>query len=157
MAEIWDGNFEAYLGTTIPGFPNAFLTLGPNLGNGHNSAVVIVEAQLRYILDALEAMERERIASLEVRREVCDEWNDQVQEGLAGTVWNAGGCQSWYLNAQGRNVAIYPWTTIDLRRRMRGFDLADFELTWAGDGADVPASNGNGAAIETETEREVPA
>jgi cyclohexanone monooxygenase len=147
LAETWGGSFEAYLGTTIPGFPNAFLTLGPNLGNGHNSALIIVEAQLRYIVDALRTMERERVSSLDVRREVSDAWNEQVQEALGGTVWNAGGCHSWYLNAEGRNVAIYPWTTIDMRRRMRGFDLDDFELTRAdGDGTgDAPATAGDGA------------
>jgi len=145
LAETWGGNFEAYLGTTIAGFPNAFLTLGPNLGNGHNSAVVIVEAQLRYIVDALKAMEREQVSSISLREDVSDAWNEQVQEGLEGTVWNDGGCVSWYLNEEGRNVAIYPWTTIDLRRRMRGFDLADYEVTRAPEPA-VTGANGNGRA-----------
>ena len=126
---VWHGSPQAYLGTTIAGFPNAFLVIGPNLGNGHSSAIVLIEAQARYIVDALRTMDAERLATVEPRAEIQERWNRDVQEALAGTVWNAGGCSSYYLDANGRNSAIYPWTTLDLRRRLRSFDRDAFATT----------------------------
>lgn len=129
MAETWQGSPQAYLGTTVSGFPNLFLVIGPNTGNGHTSAFVIIEAQLEYIVGALEAMERDGLASVDVRAERQAAYDADVQDALAGTVWNAGGCQSWYLDDNGRNASIYPWTTIDLRRRTGSFDLTEYEVT----------------------------
>jgi cation diffusion facilitator CzcD-associated flavoprotein CzcO len=123
LAERWQGSPEAYLGTSIHGFPNLFYMLGPNLGNGHSSAFVLIEAQAEYIVDAVRTMSRRGLSSVEVRPEVQARFNDAVQDALAGTVWNAGGCASWYIDRNGRNSTIYPWTTIDLRRRLRRFDL----------------------------------
>ena len=128
MAEVWDGSPQAYLGTTVSGFPNLFLMIGPNTGNGHTSAFVIIEAQAEYVVRALDAMERERLAGVDIRAERQEAYDAEVQGALAGTVWNAGGCQSWYQDDNGRNASIYPWTTIDLRRRTASFDLADYEV-----------------------------
>ena len=131
LAESWAGSPQAYLGTTVTGFPNLFLVIGPNTGNGHTSAFVIIEAQVDYIAGALAAMERERLVSVDVRAETQAAYDADVQQALAGTVWNAGGCQSWYIDDNGRNASIYPWTTIDLRRRTGAFDLSDYEVTAA--------------------------
>ena len=128
LEETWGGSPEAYLGTTCHGFPNAFLMIGPNLGNGHGSAFILIEAQARYIADAIRTTERSRAASLEVQRSAQRAWNEDVQAALSGTVFNAGGCASWYIDKNGRNSSIYPWTTIDLRRRLRRFDVEKFEL-----------------------------
>jgi len=127
LAEVWEGSPQAYLGTTVAGFPNLFLLIGPNTGNGHSSAFVVIEAQLEYVMRALEAMENARLKSIDVRPDRQAAWNRDVQEALAPTVWNAGGCSSYYHDRNGRNSAIYPWTTIDLRRRTRRFDLNDYE------------------------------
>jgi cyclohexanone monooxygenase len=126
VAEAWAGSPRGFLGTSVAGVPNFFLLIGPNLGNGHSSAIVLIEAQLKYIVDALETMRSRSIASVAVRREVEEAYNEQVQRALAGTVWNAGGCQSYYLDANGKNSTIYPWTTIDLRRRTARFSLDDY-------------------------------
>jgi cation diffusion facilitator CzcD-associated flavoprotein CzcO/NAD(P)-dependent dehydrogenase (short-subunit alcohol dehydrogenase family) len=128
MSEVWQGSPQAYLGTSIAGFPNFFFMIGPNLGNGHSSALVLIEAQAKYIADALHTMERDRLTSIEVKADVQDRYNRSVQAALAGTVWNAGGCASYYLDANGRNSTIYPWTTIDLRRRLRRFDVEHYAL-----------------------------
>lgn len=128
LEEVWAGGPEAYLGTTCHGFPNAFLMLGPNLGNGHGSAFILIEAQARYIADAIRTAEKQKVDTIEVRRSVQRAWNEKVQAALATTVFNAGGCASWYLDKNGRNSAIYPWTTVDLRRRLRHFAPASFEL-----------------------------
>ncbi len=127
LEETWAGSPEAYLGTTCHGFPNAFLMIGPNLGNGHGSAFVLIEAQARYIADGIRAADRAGAATVEVRRSVQRAWNEEVQAALSGTVFNAGGCASWYIDKNGRNSSIYPWTTIDLRRRLRRFDADAFE------------------------------
>jgi len=128
MADLWDGSPRGYLGTTVAGFPNAFVLLGPNLGNGHSSATVIMEDQLRYVVDAIRVMERDGIGSVDVREDVQREFNEQVDERLAKSVWNAGGCASYYLDGNGRNSFMYPWSTIHFRRRTRSFDLADYTV-----------------------------
>jgi cation diffusion facilitator CzcD-associated flavoprotein CzcO len=129
MGEVWDGSPTAYLGTTCTGFPNAFFMIGPNTGNGHGSAFVIIEAQANYIVDAVVTAKREHIASIEVTPSAQAAWNAEVQGALATGVFNAGGCASYYLDKNGRNFAIYPWTTFDLRWRMRRFDLAPFAIS----------------------------
>ena len=124
----WAGSPNAYLGTAVSGFPNAFLMVGPNSGNGHGSVFTIIEAQANYICDAIETAGRDGIAAIDVRAGVQRAWNEDVQAALATTVWNAGGCASWYIDKNGKNSAIYPWTTIDMRRRMRRFDRERYEL-----------------------------
>jgi cation diffusion facilitator CzcD-associated flavoprotein CzcO len=128
IADTWAGSPRGYLGTSVTGFPNFFLLIGPNVGNGHSSAIVLIEAQLGYIVDALKTMRSHNLGTVEVRREVQDAYNERVQAALAGTVWNAGGCQSYYLDANGTNSTIYPWTTIDLRRRTARFRVEDYAV-----------------------------
>src|SRR4029453_7948547 len=110
LSDVWQerGSMEAYLGTTVAGFPNLFMLLGPNTGLGHTSVVVMVEAQIAYVMDALRAMDRHDWRTLEVRGEVQRAYNERVQAGLRGTVWNAGGCASWYLDRSGRNTTLWP-------------------------------------------------
>ncbi|MDX6573832.1 MAG: hypothetical protein QOC86_2988 [Gaiellales bacterium] len=126
LADVWQGSPRAYLGTTVAGFPNLFMLIGPNVGNGHTSAIVLIEAQLEYAIGALEAMRQRGYGSVAVRPDVQDAWNERVQAALAGTVWNSGGCQSYYLDRNGTNSTIYPWTTIDLRRRTSRFRLDEY-------------------------------
>lgn len=131
LSAHWAGSPRAYLGTHVTGFPNLFFMLGPNLGNGHSSAMVLIEAQARYLADASERMAEAGWRAIDVREDVEARYNDEVQAALQGTVWNAGGCASWYLDAHGRNSTIYPWTTIDLRRRLARFDPSRFAVTHA--------------------------
>src|SRR3954471_24939988 len=128
ISDTWHGSPRAYLGTSVAGFPNFFLLIGPNLGNGHSSAIVLIEAQLKYILDAMRTMRSRGASTVDVRREVQVSYNERVQEALATTVWNAGGCKSYYLGRNGTNSTIYPWTTIDLRRRTARFNADDYVL-----------------------------
>lgn len=128
LADVWAGSPRAYLGTSVRGFPNMGFMIGPNLGNGHSSAFVLIEAQADYLVSALRAMAHERFGAFDVRRDVEVAYNEEVQAALTGTVWNAGGCASYYIDANGRNSTIYPWTTVDLRRRLRRFDPACYDL-----------------------------
>jgi cation diffusion facilitator CzcD-associated flavoprotein CzcO len=127
LGDVWAGSPQAYVGTTCHGFPNAFLMFGPNTGNGHTSALVVIEAQARYVADVIATAKRDGIGEVEVRASAQHTWNERVQSALAGTVFNTG-CASYYVDQNGRNSSIYPWTTIDLRRRLRRFDRAQYEL-----------------------------
>ncbi|MFD4355766.1 flavin-containing monooxygenase [Nocardia sp. NPDC058518] len=129
MAEHWKGSPEAYLGTVTTGFPNAFTVLGPSLGTGHSSAFAILEAQVAFLVSAIESARREGWAVLDVRPEVQARYVDQVQAALAGTVYNAGGCHSYYMDANGRNSFSWPWSTGELRTRVSTFDPTDFTIT----------------------------
>ena len=124
LAEEWDGSPQAYLGTTVAGFPNAFHLFGPNIGVA--SAFAIIEAQMSYVVDALRTMEREAAASVDVRADVQAAYNERVQDALQGTVWNAGGCNSYYLDANGRNSTIWPDFTWRYRLRLRRFDASAY-------------------------------
>jgi cation diffusion facilitator CzcD-associated flavoprotein CzcO len=126
LAQVFAGSPQGYRGTTVAGFPNLFLVLGPNLAIGHNSAFVVIEAQLSYIASALRAMRQRKLARVEVRREVQASYNEKVQRDLQGTVWNTGGCSSYYLDANGRNSTGFPWSTLEMRRLLARFDLGSY-------------------------------
>ena len=130
LAQHWaDGGMRAYLGTAVDRFPNFFMLAGPNTGIGHTSLVVILEAQLTYIVDAIRTAEAAGAGAVEVRRTVVDRFNAEVQRKAAKTVWNAGGCASWYLDDHGRNTVLWPDYTFTFVRRTRRFDAGSYELT----------------------------
>jgi cation diffusion facilitator CzcD-associated flavoprotein CzcO len=126
LERTWRGSPTGYLGSVVHGFPNFFILLGPNIGNGHSSAFVLSETQIGYMIEALETMSRGDLASVEVRAETQERFNAEVQSRLAGTVWNAGGCMSYYLDANGRNSTMFPGSTLELRRRLARFDPVDY-------------------------------
>ncbi|WP_213572983.1 NAD(P)/FAD-dependent oxidoreductase [Rhodococcus sp. USK13] len=129
LDDHWKGSPQAYLGTTVAGFPNAFVLLGPALGTGHTSAFMILEAQLDYVMQALTHARNRGWSRWEPRREVQDAFNAQVQKALATTVYNAGGCQSYFLDVNGRNSFNWPWSTDRMRRRLGRFDEAAYEVS----------------------------
>ncbi len=129
LCDLWQGSPQAYRGTSVPGFPNMFWVIGPNTGLGHNSMVFMIEAQLNYLLDALDTMERSGATEIEVRRDAYEAYNAHLQSRLEGTVWNTGGCSSWYLDANGRNATIWPDFTFRFWEQTRRFDAAAYELT----------------------------
>ncbi|WP_158887788.1 flavin-containing monooxygenase [Amycolatopsis anabasis] len=128
LDDHWQGSPQAYLGTTVTGFPNAFLLLGPSLGTGHSSAFMILEAQLAYTIDAVRQILARGWAAVEVRPEVQRAFNDEVQRALPRTVYNSGGCSSYYLDANGRNSFSWPWSTGRMRARISAFDPADYTV-----------------------------
>lgn len=130
LADVWRGSPEAYRGTTVHGFPNFFMVLGPNLGTGHSSAFSILEAQVDYVLAALDHAKRARLSSVEVRADVQAAYNADLQRALEGTVYNAGGCASYYIDRNGRNSFAWPWTTSRMIDSLRSFAANDY-LTFA--------------------------
>jgi cation diffusion facilitator CzcD-associated flavoprotein CzcO len=136
LVETWSKGPEAYKGTTVAGFPNLFLLVGPNTGLGHNSLVFIIEAQITYVLDALRTMQKKRLRALEVRRDAQDLFNERLQQRSKGTIWTTGGCKSYYLHPEtGRNIAVWPDFTFRFRWLTRKFDPESY-VTEKGD---VPA------------------
>jgi cation diffusion facilitator CzcD-associated flavoprotein CzcO len=128
LSEVWDPSPQAYLGTVVAGFPNLFLLLGPNTVLGHTSVVYMIEAQLAYVLDAIRVMDARRVASVEVRPAVVEAFNADLQSKLQGTVWNTGGCKSWYLDAAGRNSSLWPSYTFRFKKATRRFDPDSYVL-----------------------------
>jgi cation diffusion facilitator CzcD-associated flavoprotein CzcO len=129
LDRVWADGAQAYLGTTVSGFPNLFMMTGPNTGLGHNSMVYVIESQVRFVLAALQALERRGATAFEVRPAVQAGFNLALQQRLAGSVWNTGGCRSWYLSADGKNRTLWPDFTFVLRRRLSRFDWRDFLAT----------------------------
>jgi cation diffusion facilitator CzcD-associated flavoprotein CzcO len=127
LANQWHGSPEVYLGTVAQDCPNCFLTFGPNLYT-FTSAFVIIEAQLKYILDALNKMRSNNIASFTVDRKKSSPYNEKLQSSLQQTVWNSGGCVSYFIDKNGRNSTNWPWTTFYMRLRLRRFRLDDYIL-----------------------------
>jgi cation diffusion facilitator CzcD-associated flavoprotein CzcO len=128
LEETWNGSMEAYLGTTVAGFPNLFIMIGPNTGLGHTSMTIMIEAHLEYVLDALRTMDEAGLATVDVRPEVQASYNDEVQSAMRHTVWNRGGCASWYVDANGRNSTLWPSFTFRFRERTRRFRLEDYSV-----------------------------
>jgi cation diffusion facilitator CzcD-associated flavoprotein CzcO len=127
LADRWQDSPDAYLGTTIAGFPNLFLMIGPNTGLGHNSMVFMIESQINYILDCLRTMRRRKLQSIDVQPAVQTRFNEELQKRMAGTVWTSG-CTSWYLAPGGRNTTLWPGFTFEFRRKTRHFDAAHYTL-----------------------------
>lgn len=126
LGDHWKGSPQAYLGTTVAGFPNAYVLLGPALGTGHTSAFMILEAQLDYLTAAIGAARAAGWTRMETRPEVQAAFNAEVQQALTTTVYNAGGCQSYFLDANGRNSFNWPWSTGRMRERLRDFDASAY-------------------------------
>ena len=108
LSDVWQGSPRAYLGATVPGFPNLFLLAGPNTGVGHTSLVYMIEAQVEHVLQAMRAMDARGAASVEVRPQAHEDFNQELDARMAKTVWSTGGCASWYMDATGRNASQWP-------------------------------------------------
>jgi len=126
LAHTWRDGMQAYFGVSVAGFPNLFTIVGPNTGLGHNSMVVMMEAQYRYVLDALAHMRRRRIRALDVLPSVQAQFNQRLQARMARTVW-ASGCSSWYQDAGGRNTTLWPGFSFSYRLLTRRFHRNRYE------------------------------
>jgi cation diffusion facilitator CzcD-associated flavoprotein CzcO len=113
------GNLEAYRGITMAGFPNLFLLLGPNTALGHTSVVFMIESQIQHVLSCLRRLAREKAGTIEVREDAQRRYNDGLQRRLRRAVWSEGGCDSWYLDADGVNRTLWPGFTFEYWSRTR--------------------------------------
>jgi cation diffusion facilitator CzcD-associated flavoprotein CzcO len=127
LGEGWQGSPRAHLGTTIAGFPNLFMLLGPNTGLGHSSMVYIIESQIAHVVDALRVMDERGVETVEVRPDAEAAFNARIEARMKGTVWSSG-CASWYLDDTGRNATLWPDWTWRFRRRTARFDPGDYTI-----------------------------
>ncbi|MGD9863770.1 MAG: flavin-containing monooxygenase [Pseudodonghicola sp.] len=118
LARAWVRGMQAHLGVGVAGFPNLFFLLGPHSGLGHNSVVLMIEAQAQHIARLLAAMRARGLAAVEPRPEAQQAFVAEMEARLAATVWQTGGCTSWYQDGAGRNPTLWPGTAGEYRKRM---------------------------------------
>lgn len=128
LKDVWADFPRAYLGTTAPGFPNLFIVTGPNTGIGHTSALFIIEAQMQYIMRAIEHTEKTQSKSIEVTPEAEERYTTKIHQEMAKTVWQTGGCNSWYKSKSGKVIAMFPGFSFTYRRWAKHFKPDDHIL-----------------------------
>lgn len=131
LAEAWGENdARAYLGVAVPDFPNMFILNGPNTNAGHGgSAVIATEFQVRYFMQAVRCLVQGDVNSLEVREDVFWEYNRELDDALAKSVWAHPGMTNWYRNESGRVVISSPWKYLDYWKRTLEFLPEEYTLT----------------------------
>lgn len=118
----------AHRGTAVADLPNAYLLLGPNTGLGHNSMVYMIESQIRYVVEAIKAADRAGAEALAPTREAQDRYNAGLQAKLGRSVWNTGGCRSWYLDEHGKNRVLWGGFTWQYRLATRKLNPAEYRF-----------------------------
>jgi cation diffusion facilitator CzcD-associated flavoprotein CzcO len=128
LAEEWGAVPRAYLGLTVPGFPNLFLIYGPNTNGGTGSVISTIEAGVAHVLAALDALDRAGARTIEVRRSAEEAFNRDLRTALARTVWHSG-CTNWYVDENGHDPNQWPWLWSTYRRRTARLDPAAYALS----------------------------
>jgi 4-hydroxyacetophenone monooxygenase len=142
LREVWgEDDARAYLGTTVPDYPNFFLLLGPNTFAAHGgSAALTIEMQVRYVMQLIALLETSGVGSVEVRQQVHDAYDARLSAALERSIWAHRGMTTYYRNAAGRVVVPMPWTNVDYLQMTHEVDLDDFLLTPAPESAATPAT-----------------
>lgn len=125
LLDAWKEGAEAYKGTTVAGFPNFFMLMGPNTGLGHSSMVYMIESQIQYVLDALKKIDKNGWRSVEVKENAQSQYNASIHAKLGDSVWHTG-CKSWYVNENGKNTTLWPGFTWQFRQQTRKFDVGQY-------------------------------
>ena len=131
LAERWRNGAHAYLGITVPDFPNLFLLYGPNTNLGHNSIIFMLERQIDYVMAAIRDLAGKPGAFIDVDPDVEQRYNDAIQSSLAGSVW-AAGCDNWYTDEAGRIVNNWPGLTVEYAKATRRFDVEHYRVSPGG-------------------------
>jgi len=109
----------------VAGYPNLFLTFGPNSGPGHNSALVYMESQIDYLVQGIQTILGKNLKALDVKPHAQERYNREIQKRLSKTNWNSG-CKSWYLTEDGYNATMYPGFATQYARQMQALELKDY-------------------------------
>jgi cation diffusion facilitator CzcD-associated flavoprotein CzcO len=128
LADVWSEYPRAYLGTTVPKFPNLFIVTGPNTGIGHTSAIFVIEAQMHYIMRAIQEVKNKGLGAIEVLPEAEDKYTNHIHSEMNKTVWKKGGCSSWYKSKSGHVVAMFPGFSYTYLRMAKAFKPNDHQL-----------------------------
>jgi len=126
IAEAWEHGLEAHLGTAVKGFPNLFILLGPHTGLGHNSVVLMIEAQAEHVGRVLERMRKEGRRAVSPKAEAQAAFETEMERRLDGMVWKSGGCASWYQDEGGRVTTLWPGTVAEYQTRMAESGLEQY-------------------------------
>jgi cation diffusion facilitator CzcD-associated flavoprotein CzcO len=127
LNDAWHDGAEAYLGTSIAGFPNMYIVVGPNTGLGHSSMILMIEAQVHYIIEALKTIKQKNARYADLKPQVQKAFNEKLQLDLAKSVWQSGGCQSWYQMKNGKNVTLWPGFTFTFMKKTKHFEPDKYE------------------------------
>ncbi|MFF2847667.1 flavin-containing monooxygenase [Streptomyces sp. NPDC058001] len=129
LRETWgEDDARAYLGITVPGFPNFFIINGPNTFTGHGgSAIIATELEVRYTMQAVRRLVESDLASIEVREDVFRDYNKELDDALSQMIWSHGKTSTYYRNRAGRIVVTSPWKYVDYWARTKEFDPGDYE------------------------------
>lgn len=125
LSQVWKDGEEAYLGASVHGFPNFFFIVGPNVTLGHSSMVYMIETQVQAISRILLATDENNAATVEVKLDVQQSYNEKLQKLLGGSIW-ATGCDSWYKHRTGKITQLWPGFTFTFRRWNRDFKHSDY-------------------------------
>lgn len=147
LAAEWSRGAYAYRSVAVSGYPNLYFTFGPNSGPGHSSALVYMEAQINYIVEAISTLLRYDWKSLDVRLEAQTRYNEDIQRRLGSTTWNSG-CQSWYLTEDGFNATMYPGFATQYVNQLKNLNLYDYKIT-AGRDNMTPLAQVSGSPLAT--------
>ncbi len=128
LAEEWSEVPQAYLGLSVPDFPNMFLLYGPNTNGGTGSVIYTIEAGVAHVIAALEQLDRAHARAIEVRRQTAEAFNRELRSALAGTVWHTG-CTSWYVDEKGHDPSQWPWLWSSYRRRTARLEPGAYALS----------------------------
>ena len=126
LSVVWAGRPEAYLGTTVSGFPNMFVLYGPNTNHGSGSVPYTLQCQFDYVIDALRHLRDRGLRWIDLRRAAQEEWRREIAERSRRTVWMTGGCHNWYVTDAGDNTNNWPGPWLEYRRRTRRINPADY-------------------------------
>ena len=127
LNQAWADGARAYKGITVAGFPNFFMLYGPNTNLAHNSIVFMLESQVRYILSCLRQLAGQPGLAMDVRPDRLQGFSERLHHSLDKSVW-ASGCQSWYLDENGKNTINWPGFTFSYRRETLRANPQDFEF-----------------------------
>jgi cation diffusion facilitator CzcD-associated flavoprotein CzcO len=130
LAQEWAQVPRAYLGLTVPRFPNMFLLYGPNTNGGTGSVIYTIEAGVQHVIAALGELERAGARKIEVRREAAQAFDRELRAALSETVWHTG-CTNWYVDENGNDPNQWPWLWSQYRRRTARIVPGTYELTAA--------------------------
>lgn len=128
VQDVWAEFPRAYLGTTLPGFPNFFVVTGPNTGIGHTSAIFVIEAQMEYIRRAIAAVQQQGAKAIEVKPQAEAAYTDMIHREMKQTVWQSGGCTSWYKSKSGHVIAMFPGFSFTFRQLAKAFKPGDHTI-----------------------------
>ena len=106
LADQWDRGMQAYDSIAVPNFPNMFMVLGPNTGLGHHTMVFMIEAQVDYILGALDFVSENGFEVLEAKAEAEAGYLEAIESRAEGTVWMEGGCKFWYRDPKSDRLTV---------------------------------------------------